>query len=174
MLSVPVPVPVSPSLPPSRSSLPSPSSLFPLPSSLFPLPSSILPPLFSLLPPLSSLLLPPPPSSPFLSVFLSFLLFPLCLFFFFLPFCLSICSSVCVSLCSFHFLVPPSYLIVCLSACLPFFTYAAKRLETILVQVGLSATSLSKSGMSSVKTLASTALLLGLKDCSTSRCVYKP
>ena len=169
MLSVPVPVPVSPSLPP-LSLLPS-FSLFPLPSSLFPLPSSILPPLFSLLPPPSSFpLLPPPPFCLFFFLFC----FSLSVCFFFLPFCLSICSSVCVSLCSFHFLVPPSYLIVCLSICLPFFTYAAKRLETILAQVGLSATSLSKSGMSSVKTLASTASLLGLKDCSTSRCVFKP
>ena len=110
MLSVPVPVPVSPSLPPP-----------PLPSSLFPLPSSLLHPSSSLLPPPSSLLLPPPPSSPFLSVFLSFLLFPLCLFFFssFLSVYLLIC--LCVSL--FFPFSCSSFLSYCLSVYLPAFLH---------------------------------------------------
>ena len=46
---------------------------------------------------------------------------------------------------------------------------SVERLSRITEQVGLPVSSMSQSGRMSLKTLASMALLLGTKDCSTSR-----
>ena len=48
-------------------------------------------------------------------------------------------------------------------------SFSAVRLSSILQSVGLSPASLSQSGNVSLRTLASTALTLGIKDATTSR-----
>ena len=49
------------------------------------------------------------------------------------------------------------------------FIFLAKRLQGIISSVGLPLSNLSQSGLTSVRTLANTALLLDLKDTKMSR-----